>query len=881
MKIKLLSLVCLVCALNSTAFLKLNGQAVVDVNLNVKHTVGGISEFDRSKFITIHANQTENEWDGNNAASDLRNEFLNGYDVYLGRNTGSITWHLRNMGEDPSRPGFADPAEIASKGLNTRNNYASRTALHAYENRKANHVMAAQLHPFWTGESQQATNDGWKLASPTATGEYMGRFFNEFHGGNGEPIPKWIEVINEPAYEALGGKNNFTNSLQEIADFHVEVADAMRAQNPDFLIGGYTAAFPDFETGNFQRWINRDKLFVDVAGEKMDFWSWHLYDFPVFGGKVQLRSGSNVEATFDMHDNYSMIKLGQTKPYVISEYGAQTHDYRNDTWSPFRDWLFIKAQNSMMMSFMERPQDIAIAIPFTVVKAEWGFNQSANVPYTARLMRKANEPSSYTGEWVYTDRVLFYDLWKNVKGTRVDTKATDLDIQVDAYIDGNKGYVILNNLEFNPVTITLNVFDNYNVNINSIVKRHLKLSGNAPVIEEETLASISEVELGAEATIILEYSFEDDITIDETSDEVKYFADDYLKEIQASQTVGFSVNGVTKTGTYGEAVLRVSVGRDHGKSLAPTVKVNNTEVSVPADYRGYNQADKARFFGTIEIPVSYDLIQTNNEIIVEFPDSGGHVASVVLQVFNFSENIREVNPSSFPSNNYQVKGVDATCVSENNGKIDISTLSQADYNAVVTGTGYNESFTFANGLNIENLSPGTYNVVITIATFPEYRVEFTVEIGEPEPLSVTSKVSSSKNSVTLNLNGSDSYIININGEEIKTASNEITLELKEGVNSLSVKTDKDCQGVYEESFFIDSSFFLFPNPVSDELSIVVSEKLIDSKAYIYNTIGTLVKEQTIDKVQNVISVNSLNKGVYIVVFEKDKAQVGFSKFVVK
>ena len=90
-------------------------QIDVDINLNVKHTVGGISEFDRSKFIVIHANQTEKEWDGDNFTSDLRDNFLNGYDVYLGRDTGGITWQLNNMSEDPDRAGFAKPSEIESK----------------------------------------------------------------------------------------------------------------------------------------------------------------------------------------------------------------------------------------------------------------------------------------------------------------------------------------------------------------------------------------------------------------------------------------------------------------------------------------------------------------------------------------------------------------------------------------------------------------------------------------------------------------------------------------------------------------------------------------------------------------------------------------------
>ncbi|WP_299548310.1 T9SS type A sorting domain-containing protein [Seonamhaeicola sp.] len=860
-----------------------NAQTSVTINFNVKHTVGGIDTFKREKFITIHANQTENEWDGDNFTSDLRDHFLNGYDVYLGRDTGGITWHLNNMAEDPARPGFADPAEIASKGLNSRNNYASKTHLHAYENRKLNHVVAAQLHPFWTGESQRATsNTGWKLASPIATGEYMGRYFNEFHGGNGQPEPDWVEVINEPAYEALGGKSNYTNSLQEIADFHVEVAEAIRAQNANLKIGGYTAAFPDFETGNFQRWMNRDKLFIDVAGEKMDFWSWHLYDFPVFGGKMDLRSGSNLEATFDMHDHYSMLKLGETKQYVISEYGAQTHDLRNDPWSPYRDWLFIKAQNAMMMSFMERPDAIAIAIPFTIVKAEWGFNNTHNVPYGARLMRKSNEPASYTGQWVYTDRVKFYELWQNVKGTRVDTRSDNLDIQVDGYVDGAKAYVILNNLLFTDEEIDLSMFELSGKTMSSINKKHLYLSGNAPVFVDESIpVNTTAVTLNAESTMILEIVFDDTVSIDETNEEVKYYATEYLKPITANQPVTFQVNHVVKN-TYGEAILRVGIGRDHGKELKPIIKVNTTEINVPDNWRGYDQADKGRFFGTLEIPVPYDILGNDNTISVEFPDSGGHVSSLILQVFNFSSNIREIHPSQLPSGNYSIKGTGATCVGKNNGSINVVTTFTQNYKVAITGPdGYNESFDFNNVLDIQDLSPGTYHMVMTVPAYPDYSIEFVVEIGEPEPLSVTSKVSDSKNTITLNLEGSSYYYIDINGKEIQTSSGIITLDLVDGVNTLKVSTDKDCQGTYEDTFFIDTSFFLFPNPVREELTVVVSEKWINSTAQIYSVMGTLVKEMLISNSQNKIPVGNLRQGVYIITFEKNDKRMGFSKFVIK
>ena len=127
------------------------GQTVnVDVNLDVNHIIDTIKTFQRSKFVAIHADVTEPEWDtgwGPNFTSDVRKDFLDGYDVYLGRNTGPITGELNNAKQDPNRPGFADSTYLASRGATSIANYASKTSWHQYEHRNKL-VICAQLHPF-------------------------------------------------------------------------------------------------------------------------------------------------------------------------------------------------------------------------------------------------------------------------------------------------------------------------------------------------------------------------------------------------------------------------------------------------------------------------------------------------------------------------------------------------------------------------------------------------------------------------------------------------------------------------------------------------------------------------------------------------------------
>ncbi|SHK69418.1 agarase [Reichenbachiella agariperforans] len=624
-------------------------QVRVDINLDLKHQVGQIDQFDRNKFVAIHANTTEREWDGDNFTTDLRNDFLNGYDVYLGRDTGGISWALNsNTDEDPARPGFADPAGIESYGTTVKNNYAAQTSWHPYEDRN-DQILAAQLHPFWP--DGQETNRGWAFseadteAEPfgTATGEYMGRYIRDSYGTGGTTgakKPLYVEVINEPLWHLV---DFGTDEPEKIFRFHNAVADQIRKYNDDVLIGGFCTAFPDHENRGFAQWNERWKLFMDMSGDKMDYWTIHLYDFPsINNGKQRYRKGSNMEATFDLMEQYSYMQFGEVKPFMISEYGAQMHDYFG-AWSPYRDWLHLKSVNSMMMQFMERANIINKTLNFLPVKAEWGTN-GVDDTYNHRLMRKADEPQAYTGEWVYSDMVKTYQLWSEVKGTRVDSYATSLDLLVDAYVDGKTAYVILNNLKFEAVQIELNALGLSTAVVEETDLKHLYLEGQVPVLEQSNQQGLPEaVSLESEATMILKLTLNEAPSIDQTSVETKYYATDYLQEIHANEPLTFTISGV-QLGDHGEAMLRLGLGRAHGKSLVPTVLVNGFALDVPVDFRGDDQADRDSFFGVIEIPVPYQQLQNSNEVKVTFADEGGHLSSVAMQVYGFSREVDRSNP---------------------------------------------------------------------------------------------------------------------------------------------------------------------------------------------------------------------------------------------
>ncbi len=628
----------------------------VDIHVNVQHAVGGISTLDRKKFMTIHSSHTDREWTNDyrgegNFTEDLLTDFLVRNDVYFGRDTGYISWHLRNnIGEDPAKSGWARVTgsndSITHQGSTARNSYRQQVALHRWEER-ADNIMAPQYTTFWPDGTR--TNRGWALSQTdtpeeplgSATGAFVGEFLNHFYANAiqvGRPLPKWVEVMNEPDWPLM---DNGDTPARVVWEFHNAVANEIRKRNDEVQIGGYCTTFPDLEENNFQEWEEEWKLFIDLCGANMDFYALHFYDFPVFGpgGNTQYwRKGSNLEATLDMIEHYSFLKVGEVKPFVISEYGASTHFYFNKPWSAYRDWLKVKSMISMMISFMDRPDQMLKTIPFIVCKGEWG-RISETVPHYSRLMRQANEPVSPTGEWVYTEVVKMWQLLADLKGTRIKIQSSDPDIQTDAYVEDYKAYVILNNLDEEARTLQLNLFEEYGNIIRSVRQKNLYWNGERIALDETSHpGGVFQVKLEPEGTVVLEYTFSSPVDVNHSSTEEKHYATSYFKPITAEQPQQFAISGVSK-GAYGEAVLRLGMGREHERSKKPIVLFNDTPVDVPTDFMGHEGDDRKLFFGQLDIPVPHSALEENNLVSVTFPDSGGFVTSVSLRTFVFSKNL--------------------------------------------------------------------------------------------------------------------------------------------------------------------------------------------------------------------------------------------------
>jgi agarase len=634
-------------------------QVKVDINLDVKHQVGNVSTFDRSKFITLHAELGENEFKGQEVQMDY---LLNGLDTYFGRETGSPTYWLGQVKEHSLYKGYPDLDDMRTTGSKVKRTYdLDFNNRKQYEARQQSLIIGLQTQGAYPGTDRY----NWKLNAyttpfglPTAqfAANYLAHYFKSNPQDIGRNKPLYFEVMNEPVWPLVDKGFYGGSTIAKIFEMHNTVAKEVKRLNPHVKVGGFTTAFPDFDNNNFNQWDERWKRFIDECGEHMDFYSIHLYEFPSLVGKLKNRRGANVDATLDMIEAYA-AREGKSRPIIISEYGASLNDFWPQPWHPWKDWLRMKSFNGLLMQFMERPNTIAKTIPFAPLKAEWGFDYARNQPYEARMMRRANEPESNTGEWVWTEMIRFYQLWSKVNGTRVDTKSEDPNVLVDAYVEGTKVYVILNNLTTENRVIDLKYLGQGNKTLVAATFKHL-YAGNQdhPVLQNDThsLNQRSEFRLKPESTAIIEYSFDSAIEIAQSSQEVKYYAPQLKTPILAEEALTFDFESVAIESTTGEAVLRMGVARDHGKSLKPVVTING-QVITGVYFKGDAQQGRDNFFGILEVEVPYQLLKNGaNVVSMKFEEAGGFVSSVALQTFSFSRPVPRFERVLFPDGTYHI-----------------------------------------------------------------------------------------------------------------------------------------------------------------------------------------------------------------------------------
>jgi hypothetical protein len=167
---------------------------------------------------------------------------------------------------------------------------------------------------------------------------------------------------------------------------------------------------------------------------------------------------------------------------------------------------------------------------------------------------------------------------------------------------------------------------------------------------------------------------------------------------------------------------------------------------------------------------------------------------------------------------------------------------------------------------IENLSKGTYQIAIAV-NGQNYERIYSVTVGEPNPLAANSKLQVDTKSLELNLAGAAEYHVQLNSTRFSTRENYLTLNLRPGMNRLTVSTDLGCQGIYEEEFFVSEKVQVYPNPTSGPLNIYVAgiDPEVNVQVKSIGGIEVYRKTLSVDSRRKLgINLSDLTAGLYII-----------------
>ena len=198
-----------------------------------------------------------------------------------------------------------------------------------------------------------------------------------------------------------------------------------------------------------------------------------------------------------------------------------------------------------------------------------------------------------------------------------------------------------------------------------------------------------------------------------------------------------------------------------------------------------------------------------------------------------------------PANNFRVAVTSSTCEGSENGSISLSAQNQ-EYSYTASISGQTSIALNANNnfmANISGLGADIYDVCFTIAGVDSYSQCFSVTVSEPDPLTTTAKIDLVNRYVNLSLKGSNSYNILLNGALIKTTASNLSLDLKSGMNYLSISTELACQGTYFEEIFVSEDILAYPNPTDGIVQLYIggTDDIVTLNVYDINSQNIISK----------------------------------------
>lgn len=647
----------------------LMAQTSLTINTSLRRSIGGVSTLDRAQFFT-HAN-TLAPPSSTSTNPEMRNLRLEVYSVTgLNLTPGRVSSEFdqsiaQGLPEDPNRPGFFDPTALQNRIQGSYRNFVTTDG--RYES-----LRDSATNPIFvnSGRSAPAGNSPIFFGEIFRTGEQSDRFPNRafyadflktylreaVYGPNAfHPVPAdrfHVEILNEPdlhvagAFSGPSAASTLLASGEELARYHRDISQMVKAEFPTASIGGPSLAVTDFSSDDYLRWNSTVRPFIDIAGADLDYYSMHPYErYDVqSNGTVQRnvrQSPGRINSQIDMILNRQEQTHGNRLPISLTEYSSFNRGVNGSTENgsyagydrDVQQWDQSRNLREQLLVYINRPDAILNAVPF--VFARHFRNDAPNRDSDDNVLY---EQTSVAGQFRETILGNTMRIYAPVKGEYINVHGSNDDLQSAAFRDGNQVYLLLNNLLNSQQQLNIHLLLSNLGTINSAeISRVFRdgSAGNVFVENEDITTTFANLILNPKEGAVITFNFSNAASFTQSLIEETYYGDRTVVELNDGLP-GRSPEILIDAATAGAIAAKLRIGYSRSVGVDGfSVSINGNIIFVPGDVRGvddeeFGLIDSGLISREINVPVGF-LNDGQNQLRANFT-GGGFLSGMALLV---------------------------------------------------------------------------------------------------------------------------------------------------------------------------------------------------------------------------------------------------------
>ena len=622
---------------------ELPAQTSVSVNVNNQRFINGVSDFERSRFFNFHGTLVPPT---NTNLGNLLDQVISADHLHTspGRTSTEFDQFITNdLPEDPSNPSFINPTSLINK---LQGSYRSFLLFNnrwrpLRDDPAPFLVNAGRSSSFWPAFFRTDPNTGVTSNHYPylfAYAEFLTTYLDEVVYGSNSYLPidsdrMVIELLNEPELHL-----NSTFDWQDMIDYHRTVAMIVKGAHPDAKIIGPSLAITNFAANAFDRWNTILKPFIEGAGADMDGYSFHPYErYHGFANGTYTQdireSPGRVQATIDLIENHNMNFHGELKPLAITEYGSwQLWDvevngepFIGDYARDLQQWDLCRNVMEKMHVFLQHPHLILNATPFVSAR-HWQSGLPTNAAGDNVFYEQDED-----GNWIETIVGKMFRLLSKIDGQYISSSSDNPDVQIVSFRDGDKVFVMLNNMESISQTVNIQL-DTGSANVVSanVDRIYRENDTNTFVDDEDVTSTFQSLNMKASETAVLTVQLNENSSFEKQIFETVHYGNETVVPINSQGTSGDIGVVADPTGAVA-AKLRVGFtrpGSNPGELFI--VGINDiTSVVVDSGELAYDDLDYDSYSREIDIPL-FALTNGTNNFDFNFSGNGGFIGSVAL-----------------------------------------------------------------------------------------------------------------------------------------------------------------------------------------------------------------------------------------------------------